>query len=612
MKQHLFLSRYWSLLLACLLLQVPAWSEDPHSYARPGEARVTHLDLDVAVNFERRELVGTATWELKRSVMSDRIVLDTRGLQIRSVHAGDQLLSFEQGKHDPIFGQPLTVVLPEGVDKITIAYATSPDAAALQWLKPVQTADGKHPFLFTQSQAILARSWIPCQDGPAVRFTYNATVRVPKGLMAVMSAENPTELSANGVYTFKMPQAIPSYLMALAVGDLRFKSLGKVTGIYAEPSMLEKSAYEFADTEKMVDAVEKMYGPYRWGRYDMLMLPPSFPFGGMENPRLTFLTPTVIAGDRSLTSLIAHELAHSWSGNLVTNSNWNDFWLNEGFTVYLERRIMEQLYGKDYAAMLIQLGWDDLQHTLKELDSRDTHLKLDLKGRDPDDGLSDIAYEKGYFFLTHLERQVGREKFDEFLRGYFDKHAFKSAETEDFLALVEEKLGSDLGVAEWVYSPGVPKSFQVPPSKRFQQVDNQLLTWMAGTRAEGLQTEGWTTHEWLRFLRGIPEDVLAPQLAALDKVYGLTNSGNSEIQAQWFMAAIKANYEPAYPALSEFLNRVGRRKFLEPLYKELAKTPEGLARARSIYTKSRDNYHSVSVGTIDGILDWSHRDSWPK
>lgn len=584
----------------------PAWARDPHSYSEPDQAMVTHLDLDIAVLFEDRCLEGTASWNLRRGPQASRAVFDTRDMEIQSVTAEGKPLPYELGQADPVLGAPLTVTLPAGVERVTIAYRTRPQAAALQWLAPEQTAGGEEPFLFTQSQAVLARSWIPCQDSPAVRFTYQARVRAPKHLLALMSASNPTSLSPRGEYRFEMPQPISSYLMALAVGDLRFRPLGEVCGIYAEPVTLEAAAHEFAETEQMVQAVEKMFGPYRWGRYDMLVLPPSFPFGGMENPRLTFLTPTVIAGDRSLTSLVAHELAHSWSGNLVTNASWNDFWLNEGFTVYLERRIMEEVYGADYARMLDDLGWDELQRSLKRLPAADTHLKLDLQGRDPDEGLTDIAYEKGYFFLRDLERQVGRPRFDAFLRSHFDDNAFRSLDTETFLRSVEKQLGPNLGVEAWVYGPGVPESFTVPPSTRFAAVDQVLAAWLAGTPASELSTDGWSTLEWLRFLRGLPAGISVAQMAQLDQAFAFTSSGNSEILAQWLVTAIGADYEPAYPALEAFLVKVGRRKFLEPLYEELLKTEEGKARARAIYKKARDNYHSVSTGTIDGLLGWPY------
>ncbi|MEM7350532.1 MAG: M1 family aminopeptidase/hydrolase, partial [Acidobacteriota bacterium] len=385
---------------------------DVHSYARPEQIIIEHLDLDLSVDFDAQTLAGRASLTVQQRTEAQHLHLDTRDLDIRAVYLDDatEPTHFELAEADPFLGQELTIDIEPTTQVVHIDYASRPEAAAVQWLDPAQTSGGEHPFLFTQSQAILARTWVPCQDSPAVRFTYEATIRVPPPLIAVMSAENPTEPSADGVYHFRMPQAIPSYLLALAVGDLAFRPLGERAGVFAEPGVVEKAAYEFAETEEMMTSVERLYGPYLWGRFDILVLPPSFPFGGMENPRLTFATPTILAGDRSLVALIAHELAHSWSGNLVTNATWNDFWLNEGFTVYLERRIMEELHGEAYATMLTALGQQDLEQQVARLADvqRDTHLFLDLAGRDPDDGMTDIAYEKGYFFLRMLEEAVGR------------------------------------------------------------------------------------------------------------------------------------------------------------------------------------------------------------
>ncbi|HEX2060479.1 MAG TPA: M1 family metallopeptidase [Thermoanaerobaculia bacterium] len=585
---------------------------DIHSFARPEEAVVRHLILDLDVDFERRRLSGSATLQLDVAGSARELVLDTNGLSIERVTLDDtSTATFSLGEPQPFLGRPLTIGITPDTKSVKIEYASSPDAAAVQWLSPEQTAGGKHPFLFTQSQAILARTWVPCQDSPGVRMTYEATIRVPKGLMAIMSAENATDVDPDGVYRFRMPQPIPSYLLALAVGDLEFRALSDNSGVWAEKPMIEAAHYELVDTPKMIEAAETLYGPYRWGQYDVLVLPPSFPFGGMENPRLTFATPTILAGDRSLVSLVAHELAHSWSGNLVTNATWNDFWLNEGFTVYFERRIMEAVFGRDYSEMLALLGYQDLEATVAELPARDTHLFLDLTGRDPDEAATKLAYEKGYFLLRLIEETVGREAFDAFLRQYFDEHAFQSMTTAAFLAEVREKLlaqhpGSEdrIGVEQWVNAPGIPENAPQVHSDAFRKVEAQVDAFAKGTPAAQLATRNWSTHEWIHFLRHLPKNLTRAQLEDLDAAFRFTASGNSEILHEWLMNAIAYDYEPAYDALERFLLRQGRRKFLKPLYQKLAETPEGLERARRIYEKARPMYHSVSYRTIDQILKW--------
>lgn len=588
-------------------------SEDVHSYANPTEAVARHLDLDIAVDFTQKQISGTASYQIENLSRADEIIFDARGLQIDKVYLGKNMeeTTFRLGNEKKFLGQPLHVKIKPETKQVTIAYKTSPDAAALQWLNPQQTAGKKHPFLFTQSQAILARTWIPIQDSPGVRITYNAKVKVPRELLAVMSAENPQQKNSTGEYTFEMRQPIPSYLMALSVGDLVFKPIGEQTGIYAEPATIDAAVYEFAELDKMLAAAEKIYGKYRWDRYDLLVLPPSFPFGGMENPRLTFVTPTVLAKDRSLTSLIAHELAHSWSGNLVTNATWEDFWLNEGFTVYFERRIMEEIYGKEYSDMLNVLGYQDLQQTLDELgrNSEDTRLKLDLDGRDPDEGLTDIAYEKGNFFLQHIERVVGRERFDEFINNYFKTFAFKPTTTDKFLEFLnkelikgDQKLAEKINVNGWVYSPGLPADHVKPASSRFEQVEESFIAWRSGTAAHAINTKNWSSHEWLHFIRMLPEQMTQQQMSALDKAFNFTRSGNSEVLAAWLLHAIRNNYTTADKALETFLVNVGRRKFLVPIYKALAATPEGKEKALTIYAKARPNYHAVSTVTLDELL----------
>ncbi|PIB37563.1 aminopeptidase [Reichenbachiella sp. 5M10] len=590
---------------------------DPHSYAIPSESVISHLDWDANVSFQTKTIEASATYILKNSSEAQKIILDTKNLTIFSVTDNEgHVLPYELGDEQVHLGQALTIKITPSTASIKIHYKTSPDAEALQWLSPKQTANKTSPFLFTQSQAILARTWIPIQDSPGIRFTYSAKVQVPQELLALMSASNPTEKNDSGLYLFEMQQAIPAYLMALTVGDVSYASLGKRSGVYAEPSLLAKSAYEFENLEQMIQAAETLYGPYRWERYDVIVLPPSFPFGGMENPRLTFATPTIIAGDRSLISLVAHELAHSWSGNLVTNATWNDFWLNEGFTVYFENRIMEALYGREYAEMLALLSLQDLQEEVKEINDihpADTHLKLDLTGRNPDDGVTAIAYDKGYYLLRMLEETVGREVWDDFVRKYFDEHAFQGMTTEEFILILQKDLLDahhiDMSPSlykEWIYKSGLPSNCPQPVSNKFIRVEQAIDNWVDNQNPQILReeydAEQWSTHEWLHFIRTLPTPYPAAKMAVLDQAFGLTQSGNSEIFAVWGVLVIANQYKTAYPELQEFLIHTGRRKFLMPLYKEMIKTAEGKRRAQEIYTLARPNYHSVAYNSLDPLL----------
>ncbi|GAB2466112.1 aminopeptidase [Hymenobacter qilianensis] len=589
-------------------------SPDPHSYARPAEARVHHLTLELSVDFTAQALTGQATWQFSNPGGAPDIYLDARDLLIESVlldGPDGPATTYELGAPDEVLGQALRIAVKPATTAVTIRYQTSPEAAALQWLPPIQTAGREQPFLFTQSQAILARTWLPCQDSPGVRFTYNAWVRVPAHLLALMSAENPQAKDPQGEYHFRMTQPIPAYLMALAVGDLSYTPISARTGIYAEPVSLPAAASEFRDLEKMVATAEGLYGPYRWEQYDLLVLPPSFPFGGMENLRLTFVTPTVITGDRSLTSLIAHELAHSWSGNLVTNATWNDFWLNEGFTVYFERRIMEKLYGPAYAAMLQMLGYKSLLHTIEEIgpQSPDTHLYLNLAGRDPDDGLNDIAYEKGNYLLLTLESLIGRSRLDAFIKEYFAQHSFQSMDTVSFVAyLRRELLDREPGLEEklqldaWINGSGIPSGAPAVTSERFAAVDAARRQWERGTPAADLVVSEWSTHEWVYFIQGLPTDLSRGQISELDAAFALTQSGNAEILTAWLPVALATGHLPAEEATQRFLLRVGRRKFLTPLYKALLALPDGLARAQAIYARARPNYHAVATSTFDALL----------
>ncbi|PWT96658.1 MAG: aminopeptidase [Terriglobia bacterium] len=556
---------------------------DIHSWSQPELVRVRHLELDLDVRFDRKILEGSVTLHFDPTT-EPQLVLDTRDLEIHSV---ENAAGFELGARDPILGSPLRIRLSPGAGWVRVRYSTTPAATGLQWLDPPQTAGKRYPFLYSQSQAIHARSWIPLQDSPGVRITFEGRVRVPSGLHAVMAAERAGE-------HFRMQHPVPSYLIALAAGDLEFRPLGERSGVFAEPALLDAAAREFADTEAMMRAVEEMYGPYRWGRYDLLVLPPSFPFGGMENPCLTFATPTILAGDKSLVSLVAHELAHSWSGNLVTNATWSDFWLNEGFTVYLERRIIEKVYGPAREQMEASLGRRELDREMASLPEADRVLHLNLEARDPDDGCTLVPYEKGALLLRTIEREVGRERFDAFLRSYFDHFAFQSITTADFLDYLRRELPTAIPLEDWIFKPGVPPDAADPHSGAFALVEAAATRWRQG---HAIETGHWTTQEWLHFLR-VQEN---PEMARLDRDFHFSQTGNSEILHQWLLMSVRAQYEPAYPALEHFLCTVGRRKFLKPIYTELMKTSEGRERARRIYRHARAGYHHIAQATIDAL-----------
>lgn len=587
--------------------------KDEHTFSKADLAVVKHLDLDIKVDFDTQTISGKASWQIDNISKGNEIIFDENTLNITKVTLGDEEkeTKFELGAAVEFHGKPLHITIEPNTTKVNIYYSTTKDAVALQWLNPQQTADKKKPFVFSQGESIWSRTWIPCQDSPGIRFTYNAKVTVPKDLLAVMSASvNPQQKNDTGVYTFKQDKAIPSYLMAIAVGDIAFQSIDNRTGVYAEPSILKKAAWEFAELGKMVGAAEKLYGPYRWGRYDVLVLPPSFPYGGMENPNLTFLTPGVIAGDRSLTSLLAHELGHSWSGNLVTNATWDDIWLNEGFTTYVEHRIGEEIFGKKEAEMQDVLTRKDLDDNIAEYGATnpDTRLKVSLTNRNPDDGISQIPYVKGYNFLKVIEAAVGREKFDPFIKNYFDAHAFQSITTEDFVKYLNDNLikgdkalADKIKLDDWIYKPGVPSNITTPSSEDFTAIDNIQKNWRK-TGVKGLSSKIKSTTEKQHFIDYLPADITVDEMAAIDNEFNFTKNGNFVIKRQWFAQAIIHQYKPAYPAIEQFMIATSRTGSLMTLYKELVKTPEGKTWAKQIFEKAKSGYHATTVQAVEGLL----------
>ncbi len=613
-------------LLALIVIAASANAgPDPHSYAEPGRFLVRHVALDLRADFAAHRLEGTADLTVERiDLEAMEFHLDTRDLEIQSVKLVSEagmasVLAYRVDPPDPVLGSRLTIELSKccaapALMHLRIEYRTSAEASALQWLEPAQTS-GPHPYLYSQGQTIHARSWIPVQDSPAVRMTYEARIRTPPELVAVMSAARVENADlAPGEYRFEMKQPIPAYLFALAVGDLEFQSLGNRTGVWTEPSRLAAAVQEFADLPRMLEAGEKLMGPYRWERYDLLIMPHSFAFGGMENPRLSFISPSVVAGDRSLVGVIVHELAHSWSGNLVTNATWNDFWLNEGFTTYLERRLFETLYGERRSRMQDAIGYEFLVEAIEDAKAagrpQDTSLQLNLTGRDPDEGTSDIAYQKGRWFLGYLEERFGRPAFDAFLREYFDSHAFASTDTQSFRAYLLAQLARQgapkipvAEIDEWLTGVGMPATTPAIPSGVFDAVDRAAAEWRAGRLPTAeLPVRDWVPQEWMRFLEEQPADLGDARLAELRAQFKLGADGNAEIARSWLALVVRSAYVPAYADLERFLLSTGRHKLVVGLYRDLARTQDGLALGRTIYAKARPGYHATIRAAVERLL----------
>ncbi len=602
-------------------------ARDVWTHAKPEEARVTHVSLDLTADFEAKEMRGTATLEVIFAQGAKQVILDDAGLVIESITDVEGApLEWHVGDASPNIGAPLVIALPRAdaaisrasdpqpnLRVIRIRYRSAPGASALQWLPPELTAGKAHPYLFSQGQAIENRSWIPTQDSPGIRQTWDATITVPADLVAVMSGDRVTPEGVpagdgNRSFHFVMDNPVPPYLIAMAVGNLEFRELGPRTGVWTEPEMLDKAVYEFADVEKMVDAAESLYGPYRWGRYDMLLLPPSFPYGGMENPTLTFLTPTLLTGDRSNTDVVAHELAHSWSGNLVTNATWSDSWLNEGFTTYFENRIMEALYGPERAAMYSDLDWDGMERDIKAAGGNDAPSTR-LHG-DPGETFGQLDYFKGSNFLRMIEHTVGRERFDAYLKGYFDRHAFQPQTTAGFLADIrehliqgDEALEAKLKLDQWAYQPGLPDNALHIESATLAQIDADLEAFKSGASVSAIDTDGWSTQEWLRFLNGLPRALPEARLAELDDTLSLSKSTNAYVRSAWLELAIANRYEPALPALYEFAGQVGRGLLIRPLYAGLMAQGEwGAKIAADVFEKSKATYHPTTAAQIARIV----------
>lgn len=575
---------------------------DPHSYNDDRQVETEALALRARFDFATRTLHGEVTLAF-RAPGQGTLDLDTRDLAIEAVHdVAGRALPFVVHPAEPILGARLAIELLPGTRAVTIRYRTSPEASALQWLEPAQTAGGRQPFLFSQCQAIHARSVVPLQDTPRLRVRYTAELTIPRALVAVMAAAHRGrhEDGEVAVERFEMPQPIPPYLFAFAIGELASRDLSPRSRVWAEPSVLARAAHEFAEVEAMIGAAEALFGPYDWDRFDVLTMPPSFPYGGMENPRLTFLTPTVIAGDRSLVNVLAHELAHSWTGNLVTNANAEHFWLNEGFTVYAERRILEALHGREVAELHAALGRRALDRAIEEHASQPglTRLRTQLAGIDPDEAYSQIPYEKGYLLLRALEEAVGREAFDRWLRDYLRTFRFGAITTDDVLAHLERELPGALakvGAARWIDGEGVPDDAPRAHSARLAAIE-------ALGGAPPADPSGWSATEWQLYLESVGRPAARELCAELDRRFELSRSGNHEILVAWLELALRSGYHEVVPRTEQVLAAVGRMKYLRPLYRALAADPRTRPVAAAAFAANRAGYHPIARQVIEGVL----------
>jgi leukotriene-A4 hydrolase len=577
---------------------------DPHSYNDSEQPEIVYLDWKALVDFPSRTLSAEAVLTLDKP-QGGPLDLDTRDLRVEGVFGENgQPLSYTLSPPEPILGSRLRVILPGGLSRIRVVYRTTPQASALQWLEPAQTAEGRNPFLFSQCQAIHARSVVPLQDTPRVRIRFRAEISVPAPLRALVAAGFVSRREERGraIEVYEMPQPIPPYLFAFAVGDLAARELGPRSRVWAEPGIVDRAAWEFEGVDAMLRTAEQLFGPYEWDRFDILTMPPSFPYGGMENPRLTFLTPSVLAGDRSLVSVVAHELAHSWTGNLVTNANANHFWLNEGFTVFAERRILEALEGPEVCGLQAALGRQRLERAVEGFGERPelTRLCTDLAGIDPDEAFSEVPYEKGYLFLRTLEEAVGRAQFSEFLRRYVSTFRFRSLTTEDFEAFVERELPGALEKArasEWLHGTGIPENGPRPRSPRLEAIEA-----LGGQSPPEDLARSWKPTEWALYLESVPRPAPHRLCEDLDRRFSLSRSTNYEVLVAWLALAVESDYEAVLPRVETVLGEVGRMKFLKPLYAALARRPRTRDLARSWLARYEAHYHPIARQVVEGVL----------
>ncbi|KAK8081894.1 leukotriene A-4 hydrolase/aminopeptidase [Apiospora saccharicola] len=596
-------------------------TRDPNTLSNYGAWLTKHTTVNFKINFEKQRLEGSVSLDLESLTdkESNEIILDTTSLDISSVKLNAADLKWELKQAVAPYGSPLHITVPEGaqkgaVVKLDIAVTTTKDCTGLQWMTPAQTGNKKHPYVYSQCQAILARSILPCQDTPDVKstFTFNITSPLP---VVASGVPVPSDNSGEGERLFRFEQKvpIPSYLFALASGDIATAPIGKRSVVAAGPEAIKAAQWELEDDmDKFLDVAQNLIFDYQWGEYNVLVLPPSFAYGGMENPIFTFATPTIISGDRQNVDVIAHELSHSWSGNLVTSCSWEHFWLNEGWTTYLERRIGAAIHGGPQFDFSAIIGWKALEDTVKLFgeDHEFTKLIISHKGVDPEDAFSTVPYEKGFHFLWYLERLVGREQFDKFIPHYFQTWARKSLDSYEFKATflnyfnehgtdeIKQKV-AQIPWEEKFHQPGLPPK----PEFDTSYVDSCMALaekWKSSDYKPGLKDiESFNSNQTLVFLQAVQD--FSPCLSVeraqlLGSAYNISSSKNVELKTAYYGISLRAGDRDAFPGIVELLGEVGRMKFVRPLYRQLVKLDRDLAVAT--YEKNKDFYPSTTKSQL--------------
>ncbi|XP_076469755.1 leukotriene A-4 hydrolase-like isoform X1 [Babylonia areolata] len=604
---------------------------DPCSFSRPDQCRVVNIHLDLEVDFGRKVILGTVHLSVERKSKDDKVlILDSNELNVEKVsdQAKGQELQYSLGEPVKPFGSKLEIVLPTSDSNqfvVSIKYSTSPTCSALQWLRAEQTAGKRHPYLFSQCQAIHARSLYPCQDTPGVKFTYTAKVKAPQGVVILMSAvrltpeECPDDTSCM-VHRFEQKVPIPSYLLAIVGGDIESRSISPRSRVWSEKEQIEEAEYEFGETEQMLKTAEDLLGPYEWGQYDLLVLPPSFPYGGMENPCLTFVTPTLLAGDRSLADVVAHEISHSWTGNLVTNSTFEDFWLNEGHTMFVERKIASRMHGGEpLLHFKASEGWEELRESVNRMmgcgEGPYTKLVPDLKGVDPDDAFSTVPYEKGFALLFYLENLLGGpEIFEKFLRAYISKFRRQSITTQqwkDFLfsyftSESDKKKLEGVDWEAWFSAEGMPNiqpKFNTSLAKPCQDLSAR---WLAASDSD-LSSFGASDlekicslqkREFLSLMLQSSSVVSVAKLEKMDQLYNFSAVKNSEIRFRWLRLGIKSRWSVIIPKALQFVTEQGRMKFVRPIYRDLYQWEDARQSAIDNFLRHREEMHNTTAKEV--------------